>query len=174
MLSDDAIYLRKLEAEDLDRTWAWLQRPDVYCKIGVEVPVSKASQLRWFEKQDKSTDKVVFAICLIGDSRHVGNVSLDMIDRRHRNARLAIFIGDEDQRGRKTGTRGLRLAVRYAFDFLNLHKVWCKTTAGEEVVLRFYRNIGFRIEGTLLEHEFVGGRYVDKVVLGLLRKDLKE
>lgn len=174
MLSDDKVCLRKLEVEDLDRTWVWLQKPDVYWKIGVDMPVSKASQLRWFEEQDKSSSKIVFAICLSGDGRHMGNVSLDMIDWRHRNARLAVFIGDEEQRGNRIGTRGVRLAARYAFDFLNLHKVWCKTTAGDEAVLRFYKKIGFRVEGTLVQHEFIEGNYVDKVVLGLLKGNFKE
>ena len=173
MLSDDTVCLRKLEVEDLDRTWVWLQKPDVYWKIGVDMPVSKASQPRWFEEQDKSSNKIVFAICLSGDGRHVGNVSLDMLDGRHRNARLAIFIGDEEQRGKSIGSRGVRLAARYAFEFLNLHKVWCKTTAGDEAVLRFYNKIGFRVEGALVQHEFIEGNYVDKVVLGLLRSDFK-
>ena len=51
MLEDDLIYLRKLEESDLDRTWEWINDPDIYNAIGVHVPVSKTSHKRWFTEQ---------------------------------------------------------------------------------------------------------------------------
>lgn len=169
MLSDDLIYLRRLEASDLDRTWIWINDPDVYLKIGSLVPVSRSAQLKWFERTDQSAEKIVFAICLKEDDTHVGNVSLDSIENRHRTARLSVFIGDSAHRGQSTGSRAIRLLVDYAFNFLNLNKVWCKATAGDDRITNFYERLGFTIEGVLRQHEFVDGRYVDKVIFGLLK-----
>lgn len=171
MLSDDLIYLRKLEATDLDRTWAWINDPGVYLKIGSQVPVSRSAQLKWFAGVDQSADKIILAICRKGGDVHVGNVSLDSIDNRHRTARLSIFIGDAAHRGQSTGSRAIRLLAGHAFNFLNLNKVWCKATAGDERVERFYESLGFRIEGVLRQHEFIDGRYVDKTIFGLIRAD---
>lgn len=171
MLTDDLIYLRKLEATDLDQTWIWINDPGVYLKIGSQVPVSKLTQAKWFERTDQAQDKLIFAICLKANDAHVGNVSLDNIDCRHRTARLSIFIGDSAQRGKSIGSRAIRLLVEYAFDFLNLNRVWCKATAGDSAVLRFYEHLGFRQEGILRQHEFIGGSYVDKVLMGLIREE---
>jgi len=158
------LYLRKLGAGDLDRTWEWLHRPDIYSKIGVQVPFTKEQQQRWFEALQDDSSKMVFAICRNSDDAHIGNVSLDMIDRRYRNARLSIFLADESVRGKGFGSEALMLLERYAFDDLGLHKMWCKTDAGHPDVLRFYEKLGFSQEGVLREHEFKDAHYVDKIL----------
>lgn len=173
MLSDELIYLRRLEATDLDRTWVWINDPSVYLKIGSQVPISRSAQLKWFERVDQSGDKIILAICLKDGDVHVGNVSLDSIENRHRTARLSIFVGDPAQRGKSIGTRAIRLLAGYAFDFLNLNKIWCKTTAGDDRVGHFYEQLGFRMEGVLRRHEFIDGQYRDKMIYGLLRDEFR-
>lgn len=169
MLSDDLIYLRKLEITDLDRTWVWVNDPEIAEKIGTPIPVSKSEQLRWFERTDQANDKIVFALCLKDGDRHIGNLSLDNIEPRHRTARLSIFIADRSHRGQAIGSRAIRLLVGYAFNYLNLNKVWCKTTASDDRVVGFYERLGFKVEGVLRMHELVAGRYVDKMLLAHFR-----
>jgi UDP-4-amino-4,6-dideoxy-N-acetyl-beta-L-altrosamine N-acetyltransferase len=169
MLADDLIYLRKLEDSDLERTWHWVNRPDIYTTIGILAPVSMTAQRRWFDELDRSKSKIVFAICLRDGDRHVGNVSLDQIDYRHRNARLAIFIAEPGLRGQGIGTRAMRLLIEYAFNLINLNRLYCKTTAGNPAVIEFYEKLGFKIEGCLRKHEYIAGQYVDKIILGLVR-----
>lgn len=174
MLSDDVIYLRKLEESDLDRTWKWMNDPEIFFAIGVDIPISKTAQKQWFTELDRSNSKIVFAICMHEGDIHVGNVSLDSIHRRHRSARLSIFVAEPATRGKSIGTRAMRLLIEYAFEFLNLHRLYCKTTAGNPAVLEFYKKLGFQVEGQLREHEYIQGRYVDKIMLGLLRDDLAQ
>jgi len=171
MLSDDLIYLRKLESTDLDQTWTWINDPGVYLKIGSQVPISKSAQQKWFERVDQSSDKIILAICLKEGDVHVGNVSLDSIENRHRTARLSIFVGDTAQRGKSIGTRAIKLLANYAFSFLNLNRIWCKATDGDEQIVRFYENLGFKQEGVMRQHEFIDGKYVDKMIFGLLKDE---
>jgi RimJ/RimL family protein N-acetyltransferase len=173
MLMDDLIYLRKLEVSDLDRSWAWINDPGVYLRIGSHIPVSRSAQLKWFESADSSSDKLILAVCLKEGDTHVGNVSLDSIETRHRTARLSIFIGDAAQRGKSIGSRAIAALAEYAFDFLNLNRVWCKATAGETRIANFYEKLGFKLEGVMRQHEFVSGEYVDKMIFGLLRDEFR-
>jgi RimJ/RimL family protein N-acetyltransferase len=173
MLSDDLIYLRKLESSDLDRTWNWINDPDIYLKIGVQIPVSKSAQVQWFERADPSSEKIILAICVKEGNVHVGNVSLDSIESRHRTARLSIFVGDTAMRGKSIGSRAIKLLAGYAFNFLNLNKIWCKATAGDDKIVHFYENLGFKIEGAMRQQEFIDGRYVDKLIFGLLRDEFE-
>ena len=159
------LYLRRLEITDLERTWVWLHRREIYTKIGVKVPFSREEQLIWFEKLQQDPVKIVFAVCRLKDDAHIGNVSLDQIDGRHHNARMSIFIGDESLQGQGCGSEAVQLLLEYAFSTLQLHKVWCKTDAGFPAVIRFYERLGFRQEGVLREHEFKEGAFVDKVLL---------
>ena len=145
MLSDDKIYLRKLEITDLDRTLEWINNPEIFLIMGVKAPTTKSAQLRWFEELDKSNEKIVFAICLKENNNHIGNVSLDTIDYRHRNGRISIFLADPTVRGIGIGTRALKLLIEYAFNYLNLHKLYCKMTATKTDVLDYYKKLGFEV-----------------------------
>jgi len=169
MLSDGKLYIRRLEKTDLDRTWRWLNQPEIFQRIGVLAPISKSRQEAWFEQMDKQNDKFVFAICLSQGDEHIGNLSLDTIDYRHRTARLSIFIAESDQRGGGFGSRAIKLLLQYAFDFLNLNRVWCKVTDDADNLPAFYEKLGFQIEGKMRQHEFIDGKYVDKIILGILR-----
>ena len=171
MLGDSSVYLRRLEATDLDRTWEWINTPEIYLAIGTNAPVSKTAQVRWFEALDRASDKIVFAVCLRDDNRHIGNISLDSIELRHRHARLSIFLADSTCRGKGFGTRAMTLLLNYAFGLLNLHRVFLKVSAERADAVRFYQRIGFRTEGLLREHEFLNGRYSDKQMLGILRSE---
>jgi [ribosomal protein S5]-alanine N-acetyltransferase len=162
------LYLRKLEDSDLNRTWEWLHRYDIYSKIGVQVPFTKEQQEQWFADLQNDKQKIVFAICRKVDHTHIGNVSLRMIDLHHRNAQLSIFIADKAVRGKGLGSEALKLLEQYAFSNLGLHKIWCKTAVGYSDVLHFYEKMGFRQEGLLRDHEIRDGVFVDKVLYAKL------
>lgn len=168
VLHGETIFLRRLQRDDLPCTWEWLHRPDVHERIGVAVPFTPTQQEAWFVRLEQAQDKLVLAVCLNDGGAHVGNVSLDSIDPRHRHARLSIFIADPARRGRGTGSEALRLLLGYAFDYLNLHRVWCKADADDPRIRAFYEALGFVNEGRWREHEFLGGAYRDKQVFGIL------
>ena len=172
MLKDDLIYLRKLESLDLDRTWEWINTPEIFLVLGVTAPITKSAQQRWFENLDQSDDRIVFAICLHEENEHIGNISLDSIDWRHRNARLAIFIADKSYHGKGIGSRAVNLLLKYAFNYYNLHRIYLKIDAEREKELfKFYGRFGFRKEGYLVEHEYKNGQYIDKIIYGLIRNN---
>lgn len=165
------IYLRKLEVSDLDRTWVWINTPEIFMIMGVNSPISKTAQRRWFDQLDVATDKIVFAVCMNDDDTHIGNVSLDTIDTRHRNARLSIFLADPKMRGKGIGSRAMKLLLEYGFNHLNLHRMYAKTDADREDVTNYYLRLGFQVEGKLREHEYRGGQYRDKNLVAILRSD---
>lgn len=111
-----------------------------------------------------------FAILL--DDRHVGNVVLDQIDVRIGKARLHVYIGEEDARGRGVGKRAVTLAVRAAFEELGLHKVWLTVHERNASAVRAYEGVGFRVEGRHRREFFVGGELVDELYMGVLRGEL--
>ena len=159
------LFLRRLRKSDLDRTWEWMHRRDINDKIGVQIPFTKEQQQQWYKRLQKDKSKIVFAICGVIDSKHIGNVSLDMIDSRHNNARFSIFIADKDVRGMGLGSEALSLLELYAHKELNLHKIWCKTDTNDSKVLRFYESLGFQQEAILKEHELKNGKYIDKIIM---------
>lgn len=165
------VFLRDLEDNDLLRTHSWLHRQDISERIGVRIPFTLEDQAHWFARIPSVADKFVFAVCRIADGRHVGNVSIDNIDKRHCHGRISIFIADEGERGNGLGSDALQTLSRFAFKNLNLHKIWCKTNADEPELKSFYIRNGFELEGRLQQHELSQeGVWRDKWVFGRVNK----
>jgi RimJ/RimL family protein N-acetyltransferase len=171
MLKGKNCFLRVLEEEDLDRTHQWLNTIEIMEAISINLPTSKMKQKKWFERLISDNTKVVFAICLNDSGEHIGNVSLSEIDFINRNARFSIFIHSGKARGKGIGTEATNLTLQYGFNYLNLHKIYLKTTSDNIGAMKMYENIGFIQEGILKEHEFKNGKYVDKILYGIIVND---
>lgn len=171
MFTGKEIYLRVLEEEDLERTHEWINDPAINQAMNLRGPVSRLRQRKWFENLCNDSTKVVFAICLKASGEHIGNASLRDIDFLSRSALYSIFIGKEEHRGKGIGTEATRLCLRYAFKFLNLHKVYWKTTSTNRPAIRMYEKLGVSKEGCWKEHEYKDGKYVDKLLFAAFKKD---
>jgi RimJ/RimL family protein N-acetyltransferase len=174
MLTGNKMYLRILEETDLEKTLGWINDPDLMVLMGVRGPKTLMMQKRWFEELNKNSDKIIFAICIKESDEHIGNVSLYSIDLIHRNAGLSIFIFDKKFHHKGYGTEALILLLEYAFNYLNLHRVYCKTSSEYKEAMNIYRKLGFCEEGKLRQHEFHKGEYIDKIIMGLIKNDFKK
>ncbi len=101
---------------------------------------------------------------------YLGQCDLMMIDNVARKAEIAVVLMPE-ARGRGAAFEGLSLLLAYAFDTLNLNRLWLRCAAENERALALYERLGFRREGVLREDLFIDGRAQDAVVMGLLRSE---
>ncbi len=72
---------------------------------------------------------------------------MHQIDWRNRNCELGIVIGREEMLGQGLGGEAIDLALGFAFDFLNMHKVNLTVFEYNERAHRCYLKCGFRDEG---------------------------
>lgn len=169
MLQGEMVYLRRLESGDLEKTLQRVNDPEIFITMGLWGPRTKNEQNDWFEAVSRSKTNLVFALCLTDSHEHIGNLSLFDIDMRNRNAGLTIIIPDQKQQGKGYGPESVKLLCDYAFRFLNLEKVYCKTDNPN--ASKMYERIGFVHEGTLRKHGYRYGKYIDKLNYGLLRSE---
>jgi RimJ/RimL family protein N-acetyltransferase len=170
ILRGNNVYLRRLAREDLSNTIEWINDEKIMVIMGVRGPRNQEIQEKWFDNLNQQKKNMVFAICLEDSNLHIGNVSLFDINFIDSNAGLTIFIGDEEQRGKGYGSESLELLLRYAFDYLNLHKVHCKTNSNNYAA-ELYKKLGFKQEGVLREQSYEFGEYVDKIRFGILSEE---
>jgi len=173
---DNSIYIRKLEKSDLPRTLKWMNNSDIKKYININKPITEESQKEWFTSlyNSKNPSNVVFAIYLNSNKNHIGNVNLSMIDYDNRNARLAIFIADEDKRGRGYGTVAIEKVLEFGFGKLKLNKVYLKVDVKNLPAVRMYKKIGFKIEGILKKHDYSEDGFIDKYTLGILKSEFEK
>jgi RimJ/RimL family protein N-acetyltransferase len=174
-LIGDQIYLRPLELTDLERCQRWFNDPDVRQFLDSVRPISQEAERAFLEKavgRAASPDAdLIMAIALKQDDRHIGNAGLHHINLVDRNAEFGIAIGEKDCWGKGCGTEAARLMVGYAFDTLNLHRVYLRVHDINPRGLSAYEKVGFRREGVFRQALYRHGSYHDVIFMGLLREE---
>ena len=113
-----------------------------------------------YEKYVHNTTERRFIIEEIETGSSVGVLSLIEIDEINRKCEIDIIIDDKFQ-GRSFGKQGFVLGVKYAFDILNLYKVYLLLLPNNTPGLSIYRFAGFKKECRLRKEFFRNGEYVD-------------
>jgi RimJ/RimL family protein N-acetyltransferase len=139
--------------------------------LGRATRIAADEHLRWFESLAGRSDCRYFAVETLEPRRHLGNVWLWDIDRRHRRAEVRVVIGDPDGTNRGIGSEAIDLAARHAFDVLDLHRVYAHVLAINPRAKRAFEKAGFSPEGLLRGDRWDGERFVDVHVLGRLKDD---
>ena len=170
----DRVVIRELEEGDLVRVLEWINDQEIAYYMGIRQRVTWPDQRAWYKRLKEDGSKQVFAIVLKEGLRHVGNVSLDNINFIDQNARLTIFLGDRKLYGKGLGYDALRAFLGHCFRGLKLHRVYLIVHEENERAIKLYSRCGFTTEGLLREHEFYQGRFVNKLLMGLLAQDFTE
>ncbi len=176
MLRGEKVTLRAIARDDLPRLWAFRNDLEVELAGGGDppspVPIERLQNDFDKEVSDPPRDKTEFAI--EADGECIGSCGLFEIDENSRQAELGIVIGDIEYWGRGCGREAVSLLLDYAFRQRNLRRVWLEVHSENERAIRAYRACGFIEEGRMREHMWLAGRYVDSVLMGVLRRDWPE
>jgi len=165
------VFLGPLLPEDSPLLFQWSNDVDLAHWNGPYRPVDWVSHSNWFANIGKEQTKAVLAIRRVADSRLVGYIQFANIHPVFRSAEIGIAIGAEIDRGHGYGQEALKLATRFAWNDLNLHRLALLIFGPNERAVKAYAKAGFRHEGLLRQAAFVDGRFVDITVMGLLRTD---
>jgi RimJ/RimL family protein N-acetyltransferase len=173
-LAGELVALRPLVEADADGAYpGWLNDAEVSRHNSHHVYPYTRDQAREWIRSIPGRDELVLAITLRSDQTHVGNISLQAINRVARSAELAILLGERSAWGRGIGLESARLIVAHGFGAMNLHRIACGTTEDNVAMRRIAEKLGMQQEGVRREAAFNDGRYVDVVEYGMLASDHK-
>lgn len=167
------VRLRAREQADLSPLNGLFNDPDVLAGLLMTFPQSIEGIREWAERTRAAEDQVVFVIETLEGREAVGVCGLEDIDGRSRSATFGIWVG-RPYWGRGYGTDATRTACRFGFRQMNLQRISLHVYATNPKAARIYEKVGFRLEGTLRRAQFLGGRFVDVHVMGLLASELVE
>jgi RimJ/RimL family protein N-acetyltransferase len=169
MVTGELVSLRPFDRSHLEQTRLWVNDPETSRLLGRARPVSDWEHEQWFNGLRDRLDEVHFAVHARRDDRHVGNVWLWGIDWRHQKGEVRVLIGESDARSRGLGTEAIGLLCAYAFERLNLHRMYAFVLAMNPRALRAFEKAGFAVEGVLKEDRWDGSRFWDVYLVGRLR-----
>jgi RimJ/RimL family protein N-acetyltransferase len=173
MLSNDVACLRALQLDDLDALAESAGDLDLALTTDGDAPPTSLVAARAFWEQIILTPEPnlrYFGIENAGGA-FVGACSLQQIDLRNRRAELSIFLLRQEQRGQGIGLAATRLLLQYAFEVVNLERVYLGVYAFNQAGMRVYERAGFRYEGRLRHMLAYQGEWWGEWQMGLLRSE---
>jgi ribosomal-protein-alanine N-acetyltransferase len=124
-----------------------------------------------YESLKNSTTDIQLAVCLKEKSEYVGIAGLHSINWIARHAEFRILIGEKEYWGKGIGTESVQLLTAYAFEILNLNRIWLGVNAANQKAHQSYLKGGFQEEGCLRQEVYRNGRYFDVIRMSLLRSE---
>lgn len=104
------------------------------------------------------------------DDRAIGTCTLFRFDPRHRRAEVGYALRS-DHWGRGLASEAVTLAIDWALQALDLHRIEADIDPRNEASRRLLERLGFRSEGILRERFFVGDLATDSELFGVLAQE---
>jgi RimJ/RimL family protein N-acetyltransferase len=169
MLKGEKVILRPVEERDLDLIVRWRNHPNNRRFFFSSIPIYPGGQKKWYEDLMVDQNRIVFMIDRL-EGKTVGMIAIDNIDWHNRECEGGQLVVDPDERRLGFAEEAAHLLAQYAFEELNMHRAYVVIFPFNPTI-DLVKKMGFKEEGRLREAVYSGGKYHDKVILGMLREE---
>lgn len=163
------VTIRKFEKTDIADKVKWINNPLNNKFLHYDIPLKLDKTEKWFDENKDRTDRYDAVIEV--DGVPVGLIGLLSIDNNNKKAEYYVTIGEREYLGKGVAAKASRILLERAFDQMGLNKVYLYVETENLAAIKSYENIGFTQEGILKNDLFSKGRFVDRYVYGITRKD---
>ena len=115
---------------------------------------------------------VTWGIALPETDQVIGKYTLFQFSEQNRRAEVGYILARRHW-GRGYMSEVMRCVLDYAFNSLDLHRLEADTDPANEGSLALLEKFGFLREGLFRQRWYVNGKWLDSVMLGLLREDYR-
>lgn len=173
LLRGDRTRLTALTSDDLPTMARWFEDAEFMRLYDARpaCPKSEAELARWLEELQKAKNDFAFAVRPLDGQDLIGYVELDGILWPHGVCGFSVAIGDRANWGQGYGYEAARLALAFAFDEINLHRVTATVFSYNERSIALFEKLGFQREGAYREFLQRDGRRYDMLLYGLLSRE---
>jgi ribosomal-protein-serine acetyltransferase len=170
---DERCHLRLFEENDVDELYA-------------VIVANRAMLSRWMpwaltQTRDDSLDFLRrsrrqwaanegFQAAIVDGGALAGSIGFGSLNWANRSVAVGYWLAGTAQ-GRGTMTRAVSALTRYAFEVYALHRVEIRVGTANGRSRAIPERLGFTHEGTLRDAEWVGERFIDHEVYGLLAEE---
>ena len=168
------IILRALTSTDIKETLKWHNQDDIAdFYSGHPFPINEEMEKRWYDKILFSNyPNTIFGIEHIVDQRLIGISMLKDINMINRVAEFAIYLGNNQYRGKGLAKEATIETLRFAFYKLGLNRIFLKVIEDNIVAISLYESVGFVKEGVLIQSVFKNNSFKNEVIFRMLKGEL--
>jgi diamine N-acetyltransferase len=170
-LAGEYVDLRPLDRADAEVTLRW--RQSVRARLLNPGAATVEEQAAWIGSRPDSEYNFIIAL---KSGTPVGMLSLVGVNTMSRHAETARFlIGEEDAvRGIPAAVEAMKLLYEFAFDRLELQRIFGNVTADNMLMVKWQKYLGMKEEGRMRRHHFLNGKFQDAIILGLLVEEYRD
>lgn len=166
------IKIRSLQISDVDYMIEFIKDKDISKNfLFTRYPYSKEKMIDFIKKSWEDKDNLHYAIDI--DGEYAGTVSLKNINYIDRNAEYAIVLRKKFW-GLGISKEATIEILNYAFNVLNLNKVYLNVLSENIRAIKFYEKFGFKKEGVFKKHIYLNGKYCDLIYYCIFRDDFEK
>ncbi|WBO83467.1 GNAT family N-acetyltransferase [Hymenobacter yonginensis] len=150
MLRSDLVFLRPLEADDLDFLYALENDPAVWSVSDTLAPVSRYTLRQYLDSAAADFHEVRqlrLVLCATATGAAVGTVDIFGFEPLHQRAGVGIVVLAAHRR-QGYAQAALQLLPPYARQVLRLHQLHCTIAADNTASLALFAAAGFHTVGT--------------------------
>jgi RimJ/RimL family protein N-acetyltransferase len=164
------VRLAPLTQADVPSLARWQQDTEYLRLLTAEPAFPKTEQqvAEWMREGQRGRDNYLLGIRTQTDDDLIGFIELGEVLWTHRNSWVAIGIGERGYWGRGYGFEAMGLALDFAFQELNLHRIQLTVYSYNERAMRMYEKLGFQREGAYREFLLRDGQRYDMFLYGIL------
>ncbi len=160
--------------EDVDNLMTWVNDSEVTGKFAnFGQKFTREQEHAYIERILRSTTDKVFAI-EDEQGTYLGNIGIHEIYWPSRVGKMALIMGNKQERGKGHAQRAIQELFRYAFEEAKLHKLWLIAFEDNKRALHIYQKVGFIEEGRLREEYILNGTYHTMVRMSILEREYFE
>jgi len=150
----------------------WINNPKIRRFICNRLPNTIEDINKWFEPTKEGLkNNIHFEIWHKTDKKPVGIIGFYYIDWFDRHGEAYIYIGETDYWGKNIAPEATELFFKYAFNDANFNKIIAEIAVENKPSLSAAEKAGYIYEGTLKQHWYIDGKYVDVKTFRLLKEE---
>jgi diamine N-acetyltransferase len=169
------IRLRAIEPGDLDFMYSIENDPVIWRVGNTLIPYSRHQLEQYIlsSQHDLYSEKqmrlMIDRILPENNKKTIGVIDLFDFEPQHRHAGVGIFIMPEEQE-KGYAAESLQVLIRYCFEILNLHQLYCNITADNTSSIRLFEKAGFIRCGHKKEWRLLDNIWMDELMFQMIRK----
>ncbi len=169
-ITGDHVRLRPLNQEDMILKVKWYNDRSVRKTLVVDEVFQLEKTVQWFQRLSDNETRADFLVETL-DGMPMGITGLINIDTQNRTAECYCVIGEKKYWGKGLGTEIHSVLFQWAFEVLDVFKIWALIRTNNPAIFRVVEKLGFQIEGTLRKQAVVEGQRIDLHSIGLLAEE---
>ena len=111
-----------------------------------------------------------FNLAIVYEGEIVGIIGLHFIDWHNKRTSIGYWLGEGHQ-GKGIMTRATEALTTYCFEELGMNRIEIRVVPENEKSRAIPERLGYKIEGTLKQYEYLNGQFFDHYIYGMLKAE---